>query len=124
MLWDSHGDLAALLDFESACEGTYAYDLMVCVLSWCYGADLQPALASAMRGGYEAVRPLAASERDALLIEGSFAALRFTITRITDYGMRAQTAGPRVVKDWRRFQARFDRLRALGSTGLRNALGA
>jgi homoserine kinase type II len=124
VLWDSHGDLAALLDFESACEGTYAYDLMVCVLSWCYGADLQPALASAMRGGYEAVRPLAASERDALLIEGSFAALRFTITRITDYGMRAQTAGPRVVKDWRRFQARFDRLRALGSTGLRNALGA
>ncbi len=123
VLWDSRGDLAALLDFESACAGTYVYDLMVCVLSWCFGSDLQPELASAMCRGYERVRPLGESERAAMRVEGSFAALRFTITRITDYGLRAQAAGPRVVKDWKRFQARFDRLQALGSRGLRELLG-
>jgi homoserine kinase type II len=92
-------------------------------LSWCFGSDLQPDLARAMCAGYRRVRPLSASEIAAVLVEGSFAALRFTITRITDYGLREQTAGPRVVKDWRRFQARFDRLQSLGATGLRRALG-
>lgn len=123
VLWDSAGDVAALLDFESACAGTYVYDLMVCVLSWCFGSDFQPELARAMCRGYEGVRPLRESERAALLVEGSFAALRFTITRITDYAMRAATTEPRVVKDWRRFQARFDKLQALGSDGLRRLLG-
>jgi homoserine kinase type II len=123
VLWDAEGSLAALLDFESACAGTYVYDLMVCVLSWCFGSDLQPDLARAMCAGYRRVRPLSASEIAAVLVEGSFAALRFTITRITDYGLREQTAGPRVVKDWRRFQARFDRLESLGAIGLRRALG-
>jgi hypothetical protein len=43
--------------------------------------------------------------------------LRFTITRITDYAMRSEAAGPRVLKDWRRFQARQDALVALGPRG-------
>jgi len=123
VLWDPEGSLAALLDFESACAGTYVYDLMVCILSWCFGSDLQPELAAAMCSGYRRVRPLSEAELAAMLVEGSFAALRFTITRITDYGLREQTAGPRVIKDWSRFQARFDRLQSLGATGLRRALG-
>ncbi|MGH7297124.1 MAG: homoserine kinase, partial [Polyangiaceae bacterium] len=53
VLWGAGGDLSALLDFESACEGTYAYDLMVTVLSWCFGDDLDGRLAAAMREGYE-----------------------------------------------------------------------
>ena len=32
-------------------QGTYAYDLMVTVLSWCFGDDLDPRLASALRRG-------------------------------------------------------------------------
>jgi|SRR5580658_1677502 homoserine kinase type II len=123
VLWDPEWGIAALLDFESACAGIYVYDLMVCVLSWCFGSDLRPELAQAMCRGYQQVRPLGESERDALLVEGSFAALRFTITRITDYAMRPPTAEPRVVKDWRRFQARFDKLQALGAAGLRRTLG-
>jgi hypothetical protein len=59
-----------------------------------------------------------------LWAEASFAALRFTITRITDYAMRTDAAGPRVVKDWRRFMRRFDELRELGSAGLRERIGA
>jgi homoserine kinase type II len=121
VLW-SGPELSALLDFESACRGTYAYDLMVTVLSWCFGDDLDPRLASAMRAGYESVRPLSPAERRGLHAEARFAALRFTVTRITDYAMRAGAAGPRVVKDWRRFMKRFEKLEILGSQGLQAVL--
>jgi homoserine kinase type II len=123
VLWDASGGISALLDFESACDGTFAYDLMVTVLSWCVGDDLDPSLAFALRQGYETVRPLGEAERHGLLAEGRFACLRFTITRITDYAMRANAAGPRVVKDWRRFMMRFEKLQALGQEGLSRVLG-
>ncbi|HEY4015988.1 MAG TPA: homoserine kinase [Polyangiaceae bacterium] len=122
VVWDDGGRIAALLDFESACEGTYAYDLMVTVLAWCVGDDLEPALASAMRQGYESVRPLSAAEKDGLYAEACFGALRFTVTRITDYAMRPEGPGPRVVKDWKRFMKRFEKLEALGTSGLAAAL--
>jgi homoserine kinase type II len=121
VLWDKDGRIAALLDFESAFEGTHAYDLMVTLLAWCVGDDLEPALARSLVRGYESVRALAESERRGLWAEGCFAALRFTITRITDYAMR-DGDGPRVVKDWRRFAMRFERLQTLGPQGLRAAL--
>ena len=38
--------------------------------------------------------------------------------------MRTGAQGPRVVKDWRRFMKRFDRLEALGSEGLLDLLDA
>ncbi len=124
VLWDANGDLAALLDFESACEGTFAYDLMVTVLAWCVGDDLDPRLAQALRDGYERVRPLEERERQALAAEGAFAGLRFAITRITDFAMRGTPAGPSSTKDWRRFMMRFEKLRVLGVDGVRRALGA
>ena len=123
VLWNERGTIAALLDFESACEGTFAYDLMVTVLSWCVADDLRPELAQSMREGYEHVRPLSEAEKAALYTEGRLAALRFTTTRITDYAMRDGASGPRVVKDWRRFLKRFETLEALGPTGVRRALG-
>jgi len=123
VLWDGHGEIAALLDFESACAGTYAYDLMVTVLSWCFGDDLEARLASALCDGYDRVRPLTGAEKRSLWAEGSFAALRFTITRITDYAMRTGAAGPRVIKDWSRFMKRFEKLEALGEDGVRSLLG-
>ncbi len=114
VLWNQDGDIAALLDFESACEGTYAYDLMVVILAWCVGDDLDGHLAGAVREGYERIRPLSGPERRGLRAEGCFAALRFTITRITDFAMRTHAAGPTVVKDWKRFLMRYERLGALG----------
>jgi homoserine kinase type II len=123
VLWDAEGRLSALLDFESACAGTFAYDLVVCVLSWCVGDDFDARLATAMREGYESVRALSPAERRGLCAEASFAALRFTVTRITDYALRTGAAGPRVVKDWRRFRMRFDKLRALGPEGVQRLVG-
>ncbi|MDP9037126.1 MAG: homoserine kinase [Myxococcota bacterium] len=124
VLWKPEGGIAALLDFESACEGTYAYDLMVTILSWCFGDRLEPVLASAVREGYERLRPLSDVEKRALQVEGLFAALRFTITRITDFAMRDGALGPRIVKDWKRFMKRVETLETLGSEGLQRALGA
>lgn len=123
VLWAGSGELSALLDFESACDDAFAYDLMVTVLSWCFGDDLDARLASAMREGYERVRPLTEPEKQGLWAEGSFAAVRFTITRITDYAMRTGATGPRVVKDWGRFAKRFEKLEALGVSGTRVLLG-
>jgi homoserine kinase type II len=113
VLWQG-SELAALLDFESACDGSWVYDLMVTVLAWCYGDDLDERLARAMFAGYSSVRRLTPAERDALPVEGRIAALRFTVTRITDFAMRP-AIGERVMKDYRRFWARHERIDALGA---------
>jgi homoserine kinase type II len=114
VLWQGP-TLVALLDFESACEGSFAYDLMVTVLAWCYGDDFDERLMRAMFQGYAARRSLSPAEMAALGTEGRIAALRFTITRITDYTMR-QGLGERVMKDYRRFYRRHERLSELGSS--------
>jgi homoserine kinase type II len=120
VLW-TRGRLAALLDFESASLESYAFDLMVTLLAWCFGDRLEPELARALAGGYARVRPLAESEVLRLHPEGAFAALRFAVTRITDFELRPRGSG--VYKDYRRFLARGDALVALGPSGLRAMLG-
>jgi homoserine kinase type II len=117
VLWSKQGEIAALLDFESASGGVLAYDVMVTALAWCFGDALDLALFRAMIEGYESVRPLSDTERRGLLAEGCAAAIRFTITRITDYAMRVSDQ-PRVIKDWRRFAARLAALEALGDEGM------
>jgi homoserine kinase type II len=116
VLW-CDGAIVALLDFESAADGPWTYDLMVTVLAWCYGADLDLDLVRAMLAGYQAVRPLSPAERAALGNEGRIAALRFTVTRITDFTLRSGRDA-RVTKDWRRFWARLASLDALGDGAL------
>jgi len=112
VLW-KESEIVALLDFESASDGSFAYDLAVTILAWCYGDALDRALVKAMIEGYESVRPLEQSERDGLLAEACIAAIRFTTTRITDYAMKPGDA--RVMKDWKRF---LDRLHALEKDGI------
>jgi homoserine kinase type II len=123
VLWNPGGEISALLDFESAFDGTYAFDLAVTLLAWCVSDDVDPALARALCEGYQGARPLTGGEREGLWAEACFAAMRFVITRITDYAMRAETTGPRVIKDWRRFDLRHTRLRSLGNSGFRALLG-
>lgn len=118
VLWDGRADacrIAALLDFESAHDGPFAYDLAVTILSWSFGAQLDPAIARAIVRGYRSVRELDASERAALYEEAIFAALRFTITRITDDAIR-------VGKRWQRFVERREAIERLGPRGLLEVL--
>ena len=122
VLWSPDGEVAALLDFESASRGAFAFDLMVTVLSWSFGDALDERIARAIVTGYRAIRELEAGDRAALLPEACFAATRFAITRITDYAMK-RGIGARVIKDWRRFAMRLRTLEELGDRGLRGVLG-
>lgn len=108
VLW--HGEqIAALIDFESASHGVFAFDLMVTIHAWCYGDAFRPELVEAMLGGYHAVRKLEPAELAALPVEGAIAALRFATTRITDFSMRTPP-GQRPQRDYRRFLARLEAL--------------
>jgi homoserine kinase type II len=122
VLWKDDGTILALLDFESASRGRFAFDLMVTVLAWSFGDGLEAPVARALCDGYRSIRELPPPDRAGLLAEGCVAALRFTITRITDYAMK-EGIGPRVLKDWRRFAMRLRTLEDLGDAGLRTTLG-
>jgi len=127
VLWNQRGvgaEISALLDFESASFGVLAYDLMVTVLAWSFRDALDETVAASLVAGYDSVRPLEARERAALLAEGCLAAIRFTITRLTDAELRAAEAGvpPRRDKDWRRFAMRLATLESLGDEGLARVL--
>ena len=79
--------LSGLIDFYFACTDAFAYDLAICLNSWCFEADSSFNLTKgqALLAGYESVRPLEAAEVEALpqLCRGS--ALRFLLTRLVDW---------------------------------------
>jgi homoserine kinase type II len=119
VLWDVSTHpcrITALLDFESAHDGPFAYDLAVTILSWSYGSTLDLDVARAIVDGYRSVRELEPGDRDVLYEESIFAALRFTITRITDDAIR-------VGKKWQRFVERRVALEGLGKKRFAEALG-
>jgi homoserine kinase type II len=111
VLWTKQGELLALLDFESACYGAFAYDIMVTICAWCYGSAFDTALVEALLAGYHAVRPLPADEAAALKREGAVGCLRFATTRITDFSLRAEPGKP-PIRDYRRFLARLASIEA------------
>lgn len=111
VLWTKQGELLALLDFESVCEGAFAYDVMVTICAWCYGARFELPLVEALLRGYHAVRPIVGSEVAALQVEGAVACLRFATTRITDFSLRAAPGQP-PQRDYRRFLARLSAIEA------------
>jgi homoserine kinase type II len=106
VLWHG-GEIAALLDFESAFHGPLVYDLLVTLAAWCYGDAFELSLVRAMVEGYASVRPLSAAEVSAVPNEGALACLRFATSRITDFELRTPP-GARPVRDFRRFLARLD----------------
>jgi homoserine kinase type II len=79
--------LSGLIDFYFACIDTFAYDLAICLNSWCFEADgsFNLTKGQALLAGYESVRPLGDDEVEALpqLCRGS--ALRFLLTRLVDW---------------------------------------
>ena len=120
VLWRD-GRMAAVLDFESASLGSVTFDLCVTMLAWCYGDTLEQPLARALAGGYVRERPLTATDRERLFDDAIFAALRFSVTRITDYELRPKGTG--IYKDYRRFLGRLAAIEGLGEKGLAEFLG-
>jgi len=126
VLWQSREDgapgerLAALLDFESASRQPLVLDLAVTALAWCFGDGLEAPLLEALGRGYASVRSLGPAEVESLPAVLRFAAVRFAITRITDFELRR---GAGVYKDYRRFVSRLAALDAAGDASLRGWLG-
>jgi homoserine kinase type II len=120
VLWKD-GQMVAVLDFESASLGSVTFDLCVTMLAWCYGDVLERDLARALVRGYSAERALTAEDRERLFDDAMFAALRFSITRITDYELRPKGTG--VYKNYRRFLGRLATIEGLGAKGLAEFMG-
>ena len=120
VLWKD-GTMAAVLDFESASLGAITFDLCVTMLAWCCGDALERPLAQSFVRGYTRERPLTPEELDRLYDDAIFAALRFSITRITDYELRPKGTGQ--YKSYRRFLARLATIESLGEKGLPEFLG-
>jgi homoserine kinase type II len=109
--------LSVLLDFEQAAEGALVYDLAVTLCAFCFGdVAFEPSLCKGLVAGYEKARPLTLAERDGFYAEARAAAHRFTVTRLTDFHLKAAPGG-RVEKDYRRYLTRLERLAAMGPEG-------
>lgn len=80
--------VSGLIDFYFACRDILAYDIAVTHAAWCFdatGERFDPALSTALLGGYDAVRPLSTAERAALPVLARGAAMRFLLTRAYDW---------------------------------------
>ncbi len=120
VLWQ--GDtLSAVLDFESASMGHPSFDLMVTLLAWCFTDRLEQSLARALVAGYQAERKLRSSEAAHCYDRAREAAVRFIVTRITDYQLRARDVV--LFKDYRRFVARLEALEMIGERAFPEWLG-
>jgi homoserine kinase type II len=99
--------LAALLDFEQASWGRFAYDVAVTTLAFAYGRDdFRADVTRALLEAYAATRPPGDDERRAFGAELRFAACRFAVTRITDVHLKRDAGAPSG-KDFRRYLARL-----------------
>ena len=79
--------LTGIIDFYFACEDILAYDIGICINSWCFEADgsFNVKKSQALTQGYEAVRPLSRKEKDAIPILAAGSAMRFFLTRLYDW---------------------------------------
>src|SRR5262252_7091952 len=86
--------LSGLIDFYFACNDAFAYDVAVCLNSWCFEGDgsFNITRGRALLSAYRAVRPFNDAEVAALPVLARGAALRFLLTRLYDYLNRDETA--------------------------------
>jgi len=82
------GRFAAAIDFYFACNDMLAYDVAVALNAWCFEPDgsFNITNARALVSGYRGRRELSADELAALPILAHGAAMRFFLTRLTDWG--------------------------------------
>jgi homoserine kinase type II len=80
-------EVTGLIDFYFACTDALAYDVAVCLNAWCFEADhsYNVTKGQSLLAAYAAVRPLSVQERAVLPMLARGAALRFLLTRLTDW---------------------------------------
>jgi homoserine kinase type II len=79
--------LSGLIDFYFACNDFLAYDIAVCLNSWCFekNGSYNITKGMALLSGYESVRKLTEGEVAALPLLARGSALRFFLTRLYDW---------------------------------------
>ncbi len=79
--------LTGLIDFYFACDDLLAYDVAVCLNSWCFEPDGSYNITKGreLLTAYETVRPLGAAEIEALPMLCRGSAVRFLLTRLYDW---------------------------------------
>ena len=79
--------LSGIIDFYFACNDQIAYDVAICLNAWCFEPDIafNTTKARAMLAAYKTVRPFSSAEFAALPLLARGAALRFLLTRLTDW---------------------------------------
>lgn len=110
--------LSGLIDFYFACNDFLAYDIAVCLNSWCFEKNgaYNITKGMALLSGYESVRRLTPEEVEALPLLSRGAALRFFLTRLYDW--LTTPAGALVVKkDPLEYLAKLRFHRAVASSG-------
>jgi len=87
VFFDRKNHLTGIIDFYFACNDFLAYDLAVCINSWCFDKDFQlnKAHVKLLLEHYSKVRPLTRQELDAMPVLVRGAALRFLLTRAYDF---------------------------------------
>ena len=80
-------DLTGVIDFYFACTDILAYDLSICLNSWCFEKDgsFNITKSAAIIAGYQSIRPLSDAEIKALPILCTGSAIRFFLTRLYDW---------------------------------------
>src|SRR5450432_2602310 len=79
--------LSGLIDFYFACNDIFAYDIAICLNSWCFEIDgsFNVTKSRALCAGYNSVRNLEQSEVEALPLLARGASLRILLTRTIDW---------------------------------------
>lgn len=79
--------LTGLIDFYFACDDILAYDIGICLNSWCFEADgsFNMTKSRSLIRGYQAVRPLSDAEIAAIPVLAAGSAMRFFLTRLYDW---------------------------------------
>lgn len=86
VFFNEHGQLTGIIDFYFACNEFFAYELAICMNSWCFESNWQwnSGKAKALLDSYHALRPLTREEYAAMPVLLRGAALRFLLTRAHD----------------------------------------
>ena len=79
--------LTGIIDFYFACTDILAYDIAVCINSWCFNDrnEFMKERAESILFGYNQIRELTKEERTNLLTLTKGASIRFFLTRLHDW---------------------------------------
>jgi len=79
--------LSGLIDFYFACTDTLAYDMAICLNAWCFEPDHSYNVTKGreMLAAYARTRSLSTEELEAFPLLARGAAMRFLLTRLTDW---------------------------------------